>query len=509
MPPLCDDSDTRPPLNDHKGIKIAHFNIRSLLPKRDTFKLWLDEYVFDVITVSETWLTSNIPSSYLELHEYDISRLDRGTNSRGGGLLTMARKSEGTIFDADKYPHLNVSDKDAEIQILSLKIGLAKKMIIVNCYRPPSGKIDLFLDNLQSSLDQIPHLAEFEVYVCGDLNIPYNLTTSPGFKKLHSFENKYNLTQVINCPTRCTASTESILDLIFTNSSCIASSGSIEINISDHQPSYIVRKHERSKHPLVNFRCRSFHNYVKLDFQMELADLDWSRFYSEDDVDTLWNIIETNIQTLADKHCPFKEFRERRELKPWITPDLLELLKNRDRLYKLAKRSKDPDDWINARKARNHCNRAVGHARNEFVKAQLDVHSNDPRKFWKALESIWSGEANRQSHINLSDPSTGILLDKAHVPEHFNQHLCNVGRNLSRKFEHNTPFINTLHGVADSFKYSEITLDEVLKLVAHPEGCLFVHLTSTNLYLQQIAIIRYLSYKLEDGQCCSSPQRSE
>lgn len=206
---------------------------------------------------------------------------------------------------------------------------------------------------------------------------------------------------------------------------------------------------------------------------MELADLDWSRFYGEDDVDTLWSIIEANIQTLADKHCPFKEFSERRELKPWITPDLLELLKNRDRLYKLAKRSKDIDDWINARRARNHCNRAVGHARNEFVKAQLDVHSNDPCKFWKALESIWSGEVNRQSHINLADSTTGILLDKTHIPEYFNQHLCNVGRNLSRKFEHDIPFANTLHGVVDSFTVPvEYQLQTFLPLLASPDTVL-------------------------------------
>lgn len=198
---------------------------------------------------------------------------------------------------------------------------------------------------------------------------------------------------------------------------------------------------------------------------MELADLDWSNFYGEDNVNALWSIIEDKIQTMADKHCPFKEFRERIELKPWITPDLLELLKNRDSLYKLAKSSKDTDDWTNARRARNQCNPAVDHARNEFVKAQLDVHSNDPRKYWKALESMWSGKVNCPSHINLVDSTMGTLLDKAQVPEYFNQHLCNVGRNLSCKFEHDTPFVNTLHGVVDSYKYSKITLDKVLELV--------------------------------------------
>lgn len=35
---------------------------------------------------------------------------------------------------------------------------------------------------LTRALDQIPHLMEFEVYLCGDLNIPYNISlkTSTG-----------------------------------------------------------------------------------------------------------------------------------------------------------------------------------------------------------------------------------------------------------------------------------------------------------------------------------------
>lgn len=184
-----------------KGIKLAHFNIRSLWPKIDTFRLWLEEYNLNVITLSETWLSSDIPSAHLDLGEYEISRLDRTTGSRGGGLLTLVKKSGGTIFDIDKYKPLCISNRDAEIQISGLKLGHAKKMLITNCYRPPSGKVDQFIGSLLSILDQIPHLDEFEILICGDFNIPYNKLSSPGYKKLRAFESKYNLTQTINCQT--------------------------------------------------------------------------------------------------------------------------------------------------------------------------------------------------------------------------------------------------------------------------------------------------------------------
>lgn len=108
-----------------KGIKLAHFNIRSLWSKLDTFKLWLEECNLDVITLSETWLSRDIPLAHLDLGEYEISRLDQISGSRGGGLLTLVKKSGETIFDIDKYKPLCISNRDAEIQISALKLGHA------------------------------------------------------------------------------------------------------------------------------------------------------------------------------------------------------------------------------------------------------------------------------------------------------------------------------------------------------------------------------------------------
>ena len=53
----------------------------------------------------------------------------------------------------------------------------------------------------------------------------------------------YQLTQIINDPTRITESTESLLDVCITSSSeKIISSGVIHLGISDHSLIYAVRK---------------------------------------------------------------------------------------------------------------------------------------------------------------------------------------------------------------------------------------------------------------------------
>lgn len=168
-------------------------------------------------------------------------------------------------------------------------------MMIINSYRPPAGKIDQLCDHLYEILDSINCVHEYELYLCGDMNIPYNLKSSAGYKKLTTLERKYNLTQYIKTPTRCTAQSRNILDLVFMNSTCIATAGSLEVNISDHEPVFVIRKHQRYKPPTVSFSCRTFKNYENETFKIDLISNDWTNFYTQTDVNVLWNELENVV----------------------------------------------------------------------------------------------------------------------------------------------------------------------------------------------------------------------
>lgn len=203
----------------HKGLKVGHFNVRSLYAKIDSFKLWLEQSRYDCLTISETWLYPLITDSMLSIDGYELYRLDRSTGrrTRGGGLLTIFRKRDDMLVNDLSLKHISVSNPNIEIQFLEAKIGNLKKMILINCYRPPSGKISEFFYFLYESLDQIPKFEEYEIFLCGDLNIPYGDDGSGDFGKLRAFERKYSLTQLIDTPTRITARTSTTLDLILTN----------------------------------------------------------------------------------------------------------------------------------------------------------------------------------------------------------------------------------------------------------------------------------------------------
>lgn len=165
-------------------------------------------------------------------------------------------------------------------------------------------------DVLHDSLDQIPKLEEFEIFLRGDLNISYGDDKST----LKTLVCKYSLTQLIILPTLITARTSTILDLILTNSKYVESCGTEEVRMSDHERSTPSIKACMVKISTVDFKCRCITNFIKDDFQNDLVSRNWLDFYHTEDVDDQWETLHEIIHKTADKHCLIKKFRGRKEL---------------------------------------------------------------------------------------------------------------------------------------------------------------------------------------------------
>ena len=80
-------------LFNNKGLNIMHLNIRSLFCKNkfEMFKNQMCNSGSQIICLSETWLKSSMRSSYIDIENYNVSRLDRnwsegGHLKKGGGV---------------------------------------------------------------------------------------------------------------------------------------------------------------------------------------------------------------------------------------------------------------------------------------------------------------------------------------------------------------------------------------------------------------------------------------
>ena len=175
---------------------------------RDTILLKLND--FDIFTISETCLDSTVDNASIEISGYQLIRQDRGPYKSGGGLCIYNKSSLKAIVLEDLSL---VSDDGLQQLWLSVQCRKQKSFLICNVYRPPGTPINYFdtlADHLISSLS-----LGFDIIILGDLNCNV-LRSCPEATALLDFISSFNLSQLVDKPTRITETSQSIIDVIMT-----------------------------------------------------------------------------------------------------------------------------------------------------------------------------------------------------------------------------------------------------------------------------------------------------
>ena len=217
-------------------ISICHSNIRSLKQtcstsgnnfKFNDVKCHLDN--FDIITLSETWLTSgNSSNDYLIPGYQRPFRRDRGPDNGppgyGGVIAWVSDK-----LACKRRTDLESNDLEAlwfEVRYLNFKF------FVCTLYRTSSNSDRSFWDKLQTMLFPL-HESGTKFIILGDLNA--DPSTLEG-KKLDEFIESNSLFSFISEPTRITDASATCVDQIITNLPGIIKSTKVEppISSNDH-----------------------------------------------------------------------------------------------------------------------------------------------------------------------------------------------------------------------------------------------------------------------------------
>ena len=429
------------------GLNIAHLNVGSLLAasKFDVLKLQVETSGVDILGISESWLTEAIPTGLIAMKGYNLFRVDRSWNERGkdghwkrgGGLVCYTK---GTLQVSDtKYSHLNCSTKNIEMQWIDVKIHNLRPIVIINVYRPPQGDYKAACKAINDSIINAGLKDNAEVYLMGDFNIDLHDKSAPPTKELIFTTGCHGLLPKISTSTRYGARNEMIkqscIDQIFTNSSLIIESRTLDWNISDHLAVYVRRKKTRSRLRKINFEGRSYRNFDKEDFQGNLIGVDWTGFYESKDPDLCWEMMEGYIRKELNARCPVRSFRVKEIRDPWITDEILEEIKDKDNYLDRARKSGYPEDWAIARRERNRVCKLVRNAKSEFVKDRQRELQGEPRKFWKLISTIVPSKQQAQGKINLTASDGKTELEGREVADHINKFFGTIGDELAKKID--------------------------------------------------------------------------
>ncbi len=97
-----------------------------------------------------------------------------------------------------------------------------------------------------------------QILVLGDLNCNM-LENGQERRALTNFSTELNLTQIIKTPTRITATSQTLIDVILVSSTALViESDVINTSISDHLPVYVLLKLKAPKMPACYITTRSY-----------------------------------------------------------------------------------------------------------------------------------------------------------------------------------------------------------------------------------------------------------
>ena len=414
------------------GINIIHLNVASLMGahKLEMLKKQVERSEVDVFCASETWLHEGIPDGLVELKGYNLTRLDRmwaeiqahTKSKKGGGLICYVKND--LDYNEYRYSFLNNSSRDLEMQWVSLEVKNMKRIVIINVYRPPKGDYKAGCKLIHEAIKRADLKDNVEIFLMGDFNIDLKDRSSKATRELKTTTELWGLRPLFNKITRPNGSKGSCIDNIFTNSGHIAASKVLNWNFSDHLPVYAKRKRTSLHHAKVDFYGRSYRNYGKEELQLELLQGDWAPFYESNDPNWCWEFIENSVTGYLNRTCPLKKFKVKEVREPWVTNEILEEIKDKDRALKVARRSGAKEDWDRARRERNRVGRLVEEAKADFLTEQQQLLADDPKKFWRLVKSIVPGNKAKSARISLitkSDDGRGsVNIDPADSANYIN-----------------------------------------------------------------------------------------
>ena len=207
-----------------------------------------------------------------------------------------------------------------------------------------------------SKLDQ----QDREIVILGDLNCDLIADQIQHHtRQMINFAGVYQLSQLINEPTRITETSATLIDHIYTSHpDRIVSSGVVHCGISDHSLVYAIRKIAKTtnlRHKYII--SRNFKNFDASAFTDDLKKLPWNDIHQFPcDPNVMWKRWKEMFLMVLKQHAPHKKRRIKHKKIPWFNAELKELTLAKDKSKKLAIKSGKSEDWKNFKQLRNKTN---------------------------------------------------------------------------------------------------------------------------------------------------------
>ena len=339
--------------------------------------------------------------------------------------------------------------------------------MICTTYKPPNVSPNCFDMDFSDTLIEALSLNK-PVYILGDLNCNMLNVNDPACQSLTKFCSSFNLSQLINQPTRVTENSKTLIDVFLTSTpNLVAETKVVPVSISDHDLVFASLKLKKERTKPVYIYARSYKRYNREAFLKDMSAAPWSVVDCFDDVEDSLNAFNLLFNEILDCHAPVKKIKIRNRPNPFVTDDIRELMKTRNHWRKEARKTNDPLAWASYRSLRGEVKRDLRVAEREYIAEQIRANPNNTRCLWKTIRScIPKKSANQRT----------FAKDDIVVANEFNSFFSSVGqtaitniKSLAEKCNYDlsqSEFKPTSHPESEQFMFETVDCEEIREIVS-------------------------------------------
>ena len=334
-------------------------------------------------------------------------------------------------------------------------------------YRPDDCPLSAFEDTLKPTYMQALTLNK-PIVILGDLNCDIRKACAES-RALNNFSSEMNLQQLIKHPTRITATTKSLLNVILV--SCpqsVHGSGVINYSISDHLPIFVELKVKAPKPSPHYITARSYKNYEPSAFTADLANQSDQllSIFSCGDVDTKLNILNDVVGSTLDLHAPVRTTMIRHRPCPFVSRGIKQLMKTRDLLHRNFFQSRDPSDWSKYKESRDTIKEILRETERNYTFLEVQQNKSNPSSLWKVINRVIPSKNKKPQRVYTKDLKT--------VADEFNVFFTSVGKTEALAASHLAEINNItwseqqlpLPPAGDLFDFKRVSCEEVRRIIS-------------------------------------------
>ncbi|KMQ85478.1 rna-directed dna polymerase from mobile element jockey-like protein, partial [Lasius niger] len=371
----------------------------------------------------------------------------------------MKKRLKLRIVDVDKEDYENEQDFWRKIKDQNgLKNDISGK-IIHKLTKERSRGVVIIAERLVRM-----YILNDNVIVLGDFNVDMKVKNHIQ-KKLIKAMNTVGLRQLVTEATRVAISSETIIDLVFSNLEV-----DIEVchepKITDHSTVvlYWNRNEIEKKSKLIvrrDYKCMDVEEFKRMiSAQLNVMD--------GDSIELVANSAINVIVNSLDKVAPRKAIvlKEKWKGKQWFSGNVYCLAKQRDTAYRVARISKNVNDWELFRQLRNKVVDECRKAKREYLEEKLDKNRKDPKQMWRSLKEIMKGSSynNEYKEIRYGDD---IISNVEEMANKFNCYFVNSVKQLRIDSSEDGPKNNIIRHENNTFEvFKEIGIQWLYRVVS-------------------------------------------